>query len=195
MSILTTFTNIILHILQKTDAKNLAFYDQEENQEIFTNVKFFDASITKDKQLMEHPKEDGTLITDHVVDNPTEINVQVLIDDFDSSSLNQINDYYKNSTPIVIKVKNQIYPNMVMSGEPFKADSNHYNETVYDLSFKEVQEAVTQYVKMSVPQVKQKQNASTQKLGHKQAQKVSKTTETKVKRSVLRDLQLKAGIK
>lgn len=195
MSILTTFTNIILHILQKTDAKNLAFYDQEENQEIFTNVKFFDASITKDKQLMEHPKEDGTLITDHVIDNPTEINVQVLIDDFDSSSLNQINDYYKNSTPIVIKVKNQIYLNMVMSGEPFKADSNHYNETVYDLNFKEIQEAVTQYVKMSVPQVKQKQNASTQKLGHKQAQKVSKTTETKVKRSVLRDLQLKAGIK
>ena len=194
MSILSTFTNIILHIYQKTDAKNIALYEQEEQQEIFTDVKIFDASVTKDKQLMEHPKEDGTLITDHVVENPTEITMQVLISDFDSASLNQIQDYYKNSTKIVIKVKNQIFPNMIMSGEPFKADSIHYNETVYDLSFKEIQEAVTQYVKMSVPQVKQKKNASTQKLGHKQPQKVSKTTENKVKRSIARDLQIKLGM-
>lgn len=194
MSILSTFTNIILHIYQKTDAKNIALYEQEEQQEIFTDVKIFDASVTKDKQLMEHPKEDGTLITDHVVENPTEITMQVLISDFDSASLNQIHDYYKNSTKIVIKVKNQIFPNMIMSGEPFKADSTHYNETVYDLSFKEIQEAVTQYVKMSVPQVKQKKNASTQKLGHKQPQKVSKTTENKVKRSIARDLQIKLGM-
>lgn len=169
MSIFQTATNVILHIKQKTDVQNIAVYDQSEKQQILTGLQFLDGSVQDDKKLMEHPKEDGTMVVDHVIDDPIQVTLQVLISDDDSSSLNELQDLYKNSTPVIIKLKNELHSNLVMSSKPMKADNAHYNKTVYDLTFKEIQEAVTLYVKMTVPQVKNKKNASKVNTGHKQA--------------------------
>lgn len=169
MSLLTTATNFVLHIKSKTDSQNISIYDQDQNEQILTGLQFLDGSAQIDKKLMEHPKEDGTLITDHVVDDPTQVSLQVLLDDDDSSSLNELKDLYGKSTPVIIKLKNELHTNMIMASKPLKVDSSHYNHTVYDLSFKEVQQAVTLYVKMKVPQVKQKKAASKVNTGHKQA--------------------------
>ena len=173
MSLFTTATNVILRIKQKTDVQNIALYDQEENQQILTSLQFLDGSVQDDKKLMEHPKEDGTMIVDHVVDDPIVVNIQALLADNDPSILNELQDLYKNCTPIICKIKNELHSNLVMSSKPLKADTQHYNKTVYDLTFKEIQEAQTLYVKMSVPQVKQKRNASKVKTGHKQPQQKS----------------------
>lgn len=169
MSLLTTATNVVLHIKQKTDVQNIAVYNQAENQQILTALQFLDGSVQDDKKLMEHPKEDGTMIVDHVIDDPVQVTLQIIVSDDDSVSLNELNDLYKNCTPVIIKIKNELHDNLVMASKPMKADSSHYNKTVYDLTFKEIQEAVTLYVKMSVPQVKQKRNASKVNTGHKQA--------------------------
>ena len=174
MSLLTTATNVVLHIKQKTDVQNIAVYDQAENQQILTALQFLDGSVQDDKKLMEHPKEDGTMIVDHVIDDPVKVTLQIIVSDDDSVSLNELNDLYKNCTPVIIKIKNELHDNLVMASKPMKADSSHYNKTVYDLTFKEIQEAVTLYVKMSVPQVKQKRNASKGNTGHKQPQSALK---------------------
>lgn len=184
MSLLTTATNVILHIKQKIDVQNIAIYEQSENQQILTGLQFLDGSAQIDKKLMEHPKEDGTLITDHIVNEPTQVTLQILLSDDDSTSLNQLQDLYNNATPLIIKIKNELHTNLIMSGKPLKADSNHFNKTVYDLTFKEIQEAVTLYVKMTVPQVKQKANASKVNTGHKQ-----------VNRSVAASIKKKLGLK
>lgn len=176
MSILTTLTNIILHIAQKTDAKNFAVYQKsgEENTEVLTSVKFMDASIEDDVQLMEHPKEDGTLITDHEVQNPNRITLRAVISDDDSEVLAEIQDFYKNATTLIVKAKGELYPNVVISAKPFKLDSTYFTKTVYDITFREIQVAQTQYVKMKVSQVRNKKNASTQKTGQKQAKQTVK---------------------
>ena len=167
MSLLTTATNFVLHIKQKADVQNITIYEQEKNEQILTGLQFLDGSAQIDKKLMEHPKEDGTLITDHIVNEPTQVSLQVLLADDDSTGLNELKDLYENSTPVIIKIKNELHTNLVMSGKPMKADRDHYNYTVYDLAFKEVQEAVTLYVKMTVPQVKKKAAASKVNTGHK----------------------------
>jgi len=168
MSLLTTATNIILHIRQKIDVQNIAVYDQEENEQILTSLKFLDGSVTDDKKLMEHPKEDGTMIVDHVIDDPIQITLQCLLADDDSTGLNELHNLYKNCTQVIIKIKNELHDNLVMASKPMKANSDHFNYTVYDLTFKEIQVAQTVYVKMSVPQVKRKANASKINTGHKQ---------------------------
>ena len=185
MTILSTFTNLILHIKQKTDVKNIAIYDQADNNEVFQNVKYIDGSVSDDLKVMEHPKEDGTNVADHVIDDAKSATVKILIEDDDSRSLNEILEYYKKRTPLTIKIKNEIYGNFIMSSKPLKADVDHYNTTVYDLTFKEVLQAQTQYVKMSVPQVKQPKNASTVNTGQKQA--IAQTqAQKKVSPSILR---------
>lgn len=166
----TTDTNVTLNMEEETNVQNVAIYDQEQNDQILTTLQFLDGSVQNDKKLMEHPKEDGTLIVDHVVNDPIQVNLTVIIADNDTPNLNDLNYIYENSIPLVIKVKNELFSNLILSSKPIKADPGYFDKTVYNLTFKEVQEAVTLYVKMSVPQVKNKKNASKVKTGHKQAQ-------------------------
>ena len=181
MTLLSTFTNIILHIRQKSDVKNIVIYDQEKNEEIFKNVKYIDGSVSDDKKMMEHPKEDGTAIVDHVINNIKTATVRLIVADDDTDSLNEILNYYLNDTPVIIKIKNEIYSNFVMSAKPLKADVEHFDKTIYEISFKEVINAKTVYVKMTVPEVENKQNASKIKTGQKQG-----TRQAKAKPSILR---------
>lgn len=170
MALLQTFTNLALHIIQRSKIKNLAIYVQDGNTEALTGALIFDGSATVDKKTMEHPKEDGTVITDHVIDDPSKCNVKLLIYDDDAETLNELMDYYRNSTVLTVKIKNEIFSNLIINSKPLSADSDHYNATVYNISFKEVQEAITQYVEMPLSQVKNPTNASRVKTGHKQAQ-------------------------
>lgn len=163
-------TNYVLHIKQKMDAKNIAVYNPKNNQEVFTNVLYIDGSATDDLKIMEHPKEDGAAIVDHIIDDAKQATIKFQIDDNDSTSLNEILDLYRSRTPLTVKIKNEIFTNLCISSKPVKAEVSHYNTSIYELSFKEVMEAQTTYVKMSVPQVKQKKNASTVKTGQKKAQ-------------------------
>lgn len=183
MTLLSTFTNLVLHIKQKAVKKNISIFDMEENTEIFTNVQYLDGSIDDHLKMMEHPKEDGTQIVDHVIDDVKQANITVIIADSDTASLNEILDYYQKRTPVIIKIKNEIYSQFVMSAKPLKADSSYFDKTVYELSFKEVINAKTVYVKMDVPKVKNKANASKIKTGHKQGSTQSKTS---AKPSILR---------
>lgn len=171
MSLFSTFTNIVLHIVQyKSSSNNLAIYVQDGNREALTGAKIFEGSATVDKKLMEHPKEDGTLITDHVIDDPSKCTVKLLIEDEDTGTLNELMEYYRKSTPLTVKIKNEIFSNLIINGKPFSADSGHFNSTVYNISFKEIINAVTQYVEMPLSSVKNPTNASTIKAGHKQPQ-------------------------
>lgn len=185
MSILTTATNYILHIKQKIDAKNIAIYNPKTNQEVFQNVSYIEGSATDDLKMMEHPIEDGTEVVDHVIDEAKKVTVKFQIDDDDSSSLNEMLDLYRSRTLLTVKIKNEIYTNLCMISKPVKADVEHYNTSVYDLTFQEAIMAQTTYVKMSVPQVKNPKNASMVKTGQKQPQ------QTQTKPSILRIIRNK----
>lgn len=185
MSILTTATNIALRVIQgNIQSKNFAIYlnDKNSNREVLQNLEYIDGSVKDDVQLMEHPLETGATIVDHEIFNPNEITIRALIDDNDKQSLNDLMEYYKKATPLSVRAKGELFTNLIISSKPYKIDSSYFNKSTYDISFREVQYAVTTYVKMKVSQVKKKSNASTSKGGYKQAQKVT----PKAKPSVLR---------
>ena len=187
---ITTRTNTTLHINQKTDVQNIAVYEQKENEQVFLDVKFIDyANADIDTKVMEHPKEDGTLIVDHAVNEPNKVSLQILIDDDDSGSFNELLDYHKNLTPLTVKAKNEIFTNMVIASRPLKIDDKHYDSSLYELTFKEIQSAKSQYVKMNVPEVKNKRDASKVKTGQKQTQK-----QPQKKTSVMAKIKKQAGL-
>lgn len=177
-----TNTNMALQINSTADVKNIAIYNPKTNQEVFQNVLYIDGSVSDDLKMMEHPKEDGTAIVDHIIDDAKKAIVKFQIEDDDDTSLNEILDFYKNRIPLTLKIKKEIFTNLCISSKPVKAEVSHYNTSVYELSFTEVMTAQTTYVKMRVPQVRNPKNASTVKTGHKQPQP---------KASVLRIIQNK----
>ncbi len=161
-------TNIPLNMAQEPLVKKIALYDQEVGYEILVNAQLKEGSVSDDKKFMEHPIEDGTVIIDHVVDDAKTGTVQVLISDDDAYSLDELMDFYQNSYKVVLKIKNEVFTDLVIASKPLKANAEYFDTTVYDLTFKEVMQAQTQYVKMQVPAVKNKKNASTVKTGQKQ---------------------------
>lgn len=183
---LSTETNFILHIKDELKTENIVIYDQESNKELFENISYIDGSIQDDLKMMEHPLENGANICDHIIDVAKTGNIKVLIYDDDSSSLNEILDCFQNRTKLTVKLKNEVFTDLCLSAKPVKADAEHFNSTVYELGLKEVQRAQTVYVKMNVPQVQQKKNASTVKTGQKQPQKPKAQVKVKPKyKSVL----------
>jgi len=167
MNLKSIATNVVLRVVQNLKNKNFAVY--KANDEVLKDVQFIEGSIEDDVALMDHPLEDGAVITDHMVFNPNKGSLSVLIDDEDQSSLAELNEYYHNGTPLTIKAKGEIYPNMVICSKPYKISVDHFNKTLYSLTFRAVQFAQTQYVKMSNDQVKNSKDSSTVKLGQKTA--------------------------
>lgn len=171
----TILTNIILHIVQSADVKNIAVYQKNDykNVEVMTSLQFRKAEIDDKLELMKHSKEDGTVITDHEVKQPVTITLKTVISDDDSGALAEVLDFYKNATPLIVKAKGELFTNLVISEKPYKVKSTSFDKTVYKIKFTEVLNAKTQYVKLTIPEVRNKQNASTQKTGHKQARQIT----------------------
>lgn len=163
MTIKSTITNVILRIVQNLKNKNFAVY--KDNDEVLKGVQFLDGSVDDDAKLMDHPLENGAVITDHVVFNPNKASFSIIVDDDEQGALSEINEYYRNATPLTIKAKGELFPNMVICAKPFKMSSNYFNKTAYSLSMRAIQVAETQYVKMTTEQVKNPKDSSTVKSG------------------------------
>lgn len=163
MTIKSTITNVILRVTQYSKNKNFAVYC--ENKEVLTNVAFIDGSVEDSATVMEHPLENGSVISDHVVFNPRKVSLSILLNDDDNESLAEINEYYENSTLLKIKAKGEMFSNMIIFAKPFKLSPSYYNQTSYSLSFKAVQLAESQYVKMPIDVVRNPENSSTVSLG------------------------------
>ncbi len=169
MNLKSVATNVILRVALNTFNKNFAIY--KDNNEVLTRVHFLNGSINDDVTLMDHPLENGAVITDHEVFNPNKGSLSILLDDEDQSSLAEIDEYFRNGTALTIKAKGEMFPNMVICAKPFEVGADHFNKTVYNLSFRAVQIAQTQYVKMSTDQVKEPKHSSTVNSGQKSAVK------------------------
>ncbi len=171
MTIKSTITNVILRVAHYTKNKNFAIYC--ENKEVLKKVAFIDGSIDDTATVMEHPLENGSVISDHVVFNPRKATLSVLIDDDDNESLAEVNEYYENSTLLKLKAKGEMCPNMIICAKPFKLNSSYYDKTSYSLSFKAVQIAESQYAKIPVDKVQNPENSSTVSLGQISAKVVA----------------------
>lgn len=148
----------------------------ENNQEILTDVILQDAEAADDAQTMDHPLENGALVTDHIVFNPNKVTLRCWMPNtpflFDRA-LREIQNLYRQSREVTIKIRSDVFEPMIMIGKPVKVGADNLDHVVYELSFKQILKAVSQYVPMPAAQVKHKQDASTVSSGEKQPQSSS----------------------
>lgn len=152
---------------------NKAVSIYENNREILTDVILQDADAADDAQTMDHPLESGALVTDHIVFNPNEVTLRCWMPNtpflFDRA-LREIQNLYKQSREVTVKIRSDIFEPMIMVGKPVKVGADNIDHVVYELSFKQILKAVSQYVPLPASQVKHKQDASTVSSGEKQPQ-------------------------
>lgn len=101
----------------------IAIYDNNFNI-LFENAQYIKASVSDDSQMFSHPLEDGSKITDHKVDNPIEINLQVMLLGVTYISIYQaLNKIKLDATALTIQTKTNVYSNMYISSLPYEEDN------------------------------------------------------------------------
>lgn len=148
----------------------------ENNKEILKDTTLIDADAQDDARTMDHPIENGAVVTDHIVFNPNQITLRCWMPNLPflyNRALNEIQNFYKQSREVKIKIRSEVFEPMILVAKPIRVSADTLDHIVYELSFKQILVAVSQYVPLPVSKVRHKQDASTVSSGEKQPQQSS----------------------
>lgn len=117
----------------------VAIYDQNFNQ-VFPRARPLKLTIREIAKVMEHPVENGTIITDHRVILPVEVEASMLIQSADAQDTYRIiRQLYLNGTLLIVQSKAAVYRNQMIASLPHEEDPDQYGAIPVALKFKQVQ--------------------------------------------------------
>jgi hypothetical protein len=140
-------------------------FDSSFNQ-YFKDARTMKVSVTRDKQVMKHPVEDGSTISDHVILNPIEIQLIVFTRrGLEKSVYGQIATLFKANTLVTVQTRVDSFKNMLMVGMPHEETTEMTDVVAIVQKFEE-----TRLVKLaySTAAPKAKKNTDTIKRGEQQ---------------------------
>jgi hypothetical protein len=130
------------------------------------NARPMKVNVDETGKLMRHPLEDGSKITDHLVFEPNEITIPVMIQGDYRPVVEQIRQSYRDGVLFTITTRAGVYRNMALSEMPHEETTDAFDVIVMTLKFGE---AV--FIKTALgAAVKSKKHAKTAKRGQVQSQ-------------------------
>ena len=116
----------------------VAVFDQNLNQ-MFTAGLPLTVDVIENADLPEHPLETGTLITDHIIYHPTEVELPLMLTSEDYRSVyEQIRQVYRDAGgPLIVQTKASTYPDMYLQGMPHEERPSHFDAIRLTLRLKQ----------------------------------------------------------
>lgn len=150
-----------------TPQQVIGVFDSNNNQ-LFADAEAVRALVKPVAKVMKHPLEDGTKTTDHIVFEPVEIELSVIlkpatVDD----TYQQIKSQYLSATTVTIVTLTDSYENMLMEGQPYDQTPEMIDTVAIGMKFSEAIFVQAQYAQLPAAAVKKKSDASTVKTGQK----------------------------
>lgn len=157
--------NDIISTLIPTHAfDTVAIYNQNYEQ-LFRFARSIKAVVKEQAKVMEHPVENGTIITDHRIILPVEIELSLILKpEYYPDTYKAIRQYYLDSTLLIVQTKTGSYENQIIQSMPHEEDPSLYDTISIALTTKQVQFTVAKYG--VIP--KQPKNSTTQNRGMQQ---------------------------
>lgn len=158
-----------LEDLISSSRDEVAVYDSSFTQ-VFPKARILKGSVNRPKRVMRHPLENGATTVDHVIIDPIEIELSMLLTSKNyQDTYNQIVGYFIDSTLLIVQTRASTYFNQVISAMPHVEDTRQYNTITIAVKFTQVQFAATEST--TVPA--NPSNSSTVDRGAQQPQNVS----------------------
>lgn len=155
----------INYLIPQNVADQIAIFDQNY-QQLFKLARIFKPFVKETAKGMENPDENGTILTDHIIIMPYEIELPMLIKAPDIQDIyGEIKQNFLNSTLLVVQTKTGTYPNMYILEMPHEEDPQQYDAVMLVLSMKQAQIVTPQ---TSTIQPKNPTNSSTVNRGTQQ---------------------------
>lgn len=113
-------------------------FDQNFNQ-VFPTARPMKAQINESARAMEHPVETGTVITDHIIFEPNEIELSMVLPRGDYRSVyQQIEQIYKAAQVLSVQTRAATYNNMFIYRMPHIEDTEVYDALVIIVRFRQI---------------------------------------------------------
>lgn len=152
---------------QTASQDDVGIFTQDFKQ-VFSYARPIKATIKPIKKAMEHPIESGAVITDHVILMPIEIEIPMIVPSGSVQDMyQQINQYYMNSTLLIVQTRSSVYVNQYIAEIPHDENNDQWDTIEITIKLKQAQVVNSQGVTI---QVKKPSNNSTVDRGTQQGQ-------------------------
>lgn len=132
-----SITSIVNTLLPSFAVDTVAVFTQEYEQ-IFKDARSIKATVKEQAKVMEHPIENGAVITDHRIILPVEIELSmILLPKSYQDTYKAIRSYYLNGTLLVIQTRTGIYENQLISSMPHEETPEQYDAISLNLSLRQ----------------------------------------------------------
>lgn len=143
----------------------VAVYDQSYNQ-MFPMARPVKINVTPRSKLMDHPIEDGSVITDFRIILQTEVELAVLCTGESYQDVFQeVKAAYLSGEVFTIVDKADTYFNMMVETMPYDLTSDMYDGIPIGVRFREIQLVAAQYQPLAAADVKNTDDQSTMNTG------------------------------
>jgi len=137
--------NIAASFIPSFNIDNVAVFSQEYVQ-LFRDARPIKAVIKESSKLMEHPIENGAVVTDHRIVLPIEIQLSmILTPDTYRQTYDEIRQLYAEGTLLIVQTRSGVYINQLIQDMPHEEDPTIFDTITLALSLKQVQMVTAQY--------------------------------------------------
>jgi len=150
-------------LIRSSKALDVVMITGEGFVPLFPLARPLTASVYETSELMEHPLEAGSVIADHIVNTPIEINLPMVVvgDDAYRSTYQAIRAVYKAGMILTVVTKTGSYPSMCLMEMPHEENPDHDNAILIDLRFREARFVQPQSGALTSKQTKDAKQTST----------------------------------
>lgn len=129
----------ILQSLIPTFGGKTIFVTLQSGEEVFPNAKFLKAEVNPESRPMEHPVESGSIITDHRIILPTEIELSAVLSSNDYKDVyKQIASLFFQGTLLTVQCRAGTFTNQLIQAIPHTEDAEQYDAIVISIKLKQV---------------------------------------------------------
>jgi hypothetical protein len=123
----------ILNSITGTSSTTAAF------GQMFVHARPMKATIRETSRTMDHPVETGSILSDHHIINPVEIDIPLIISSQHyAQTFSQIRQAFINATALSVKTRVGIYSDMIIADMPHEEEPEMYDVITVGLRLKQV---------------------------------------------------------
>lgn len=142
------------------------------------------AMVYETADLMEHPVEDGSMIADHLVLNPTEVELPCMAQSPDLPAvLDEARELFEGGTLLDVQTRSGAILNLVLIGMPHEETPQAIDSPSVLLRFRQARFIEAEYGELKAATVQQPRNASTTARGQQPARPAAATGTTSATRN------------
>lgn len=117
-----------------------------EGRQVFTGARPIKAVVKEDSKAMDHPIENGTLVTDYRIVLQIEIELSmVLMANVVRDAYQEIRELFYKGTLLTVQTVTGLYTNQFITGLPHEENSDYYGAATLSLKLKQMQFITAQY--------------------------------------------------